>query len=111
MAEVRTLGDYIAARRTQLRLKQEEVSDRLKKQGVDRAATTIANWEGNRQAVPMELIPAIAKALEDSPVRLYELAGVLSELPGREIVKLLIGLPDEDVARIERMVRAYLEDT
>lgn len=38
------LGKYIATRRTSLRLTQEEVVERLREYGVDRAATTLANW-------------------------------------------------------------------
>lgn len=105
------LGTYIGERRRRLRLTQKEVSERLRSQGIDRDATTIANWETGRQEVPMELIPIIAKALEDSPVRLYELAGVLAQLPGSEIVKLLDGRSIEDVARIERLIRSYFEDS
>lgn len=103
-----TLGDFIATRRRELRLEQKDISRRLKSYGVDRATTTIAGWEqgGN---VPPDLIPALAKALEMSPVKLYELAGFLAELPGSEIVKLLDGLPPEEIERVERMLRAYLE--
>ena len=106
-----TLGRYIAERRRTLRLEQKEVSERLGQAGMYRAPTTVANWESDRQTVPPELIPALAKALEVSPVRLYELAGVLAELPGSEIIKLLDGLPQEEIDRVERMLRAYLEKT
>ena len=105
-----TLGRYIAERRRTLRLEQKDISRRLKDYGVERATTTVAGWE-NGQNVPSDLIPALAKALEVSPVRLYELAGVLAELPGSEIIKLLDGLPQKEIDRVERMLRAYLEKT
>jgi transcriptional regulator with XRE-family HTH domain len=110
MPQVRTLSEYIASRRNELRLEQKEVSERLKRLGVDRAPTTVANWESGRQVVPLELIPALARALEESPVTLYDYAGLLSELPGSEIIKLLDGLSDQDVAKLERMIRAFVED-
>lgn len=108
MTEI-TLGRYIADRRRALRLEQKEISQRLERLGSFRAPTTVANWENDRQTVPPEMIPALAKALEMSPVRLYELAGFLAELPGSEIIKLLDGLPQEEIERVERMLRAYLE--
>lgn len=108
---MQSLGSYISARRNTLRLTQEEVSERLRSYGIERTAPTIAKWETDKQPVPIELIPALAKALEDSPVRLYELAGVLAELPQAEILKLLDGLPKSELARIERMLRGYLQNS
>ncbi len=98
------LGRYIAESRNKLRLTQKEVAEK-----VNRAESTVANWESGHQKVPPDMLPALAKALQISTVRLYELAGVLAELPGSEIVKLLDGLPQEEIDRVERMLRAYLE--
>lgn len=103
------LGKYVADRRTALRLTQEEVVERLRQHGVDRAATTLANWEAGRQPIPIEFIPELAKALEDSTVRLYEYAGILDKLPGSEIIKLLDGLSDDELARVEKVLRAMTD--
>lgn len=105
------LSDYIAKRRRTLRLTQEEVVERMRQYGVERAAPTLANWETGRQPIPVEALPALAAALEEkTPVRFYELAGILSYLPGAEIVKLLDGLPPEDIRRFARMIEAFLEE-
>lgn len=107
-----TLGEYLAKRRKQLRLTQQEVSERLRERGVDRATQTVAHWENNRQGVPTEIIPHLAVVLEEqSPIKLYELAGILKNLPGAQIVKLLDGIPPDDVERIQRMIEAYLKDS
>jgi transcriptional regulator with XRE-family HTH domain len=111
MPEAVTLGQYIAARRRTLRLKQEEVTERLREYGVDRATSTLANWEADRQSVPVDLLPALAGALEVSVVMLYERAGILAHLPGSEIVKLLDGKPPEVAERVARMIAAYFEDS
>lgn len=106
-----TTGAYIAARRMKLRLTQEELSERLKGYGVDRAASTLANWEADRGSIPIEIIPALAKALEEpSPVTLYELTRVLENIPGNTIVKLLDGKSPTQIETAERIVRAYLEN-
>ena len=100
------LGRYIAESRNKLHLTQKEAAER-----VNRAESTIANWETGHQKVPPEMFPALAQALGMSLVKLYELAGMLAELPGSEIIKLLDGLPQEEIDRVERMLRAYLEKT
>lgn len=103
------LGKYVANRRAKLRLTQEEVVERLRQLGIDRASSTLANWEAGRQSIPIEYIPQLAKALEDSTVNLYDNAGVLDKLPGGEIIKLLDGLSDEELARVEKVLRAMVE--
>jgi transcriptional regulator with XRE-family HTH domain len=104
-----TIGQYIAERRKALGLRQEDLAERLKTYGAYRAATTIANWEADRQAVPLEMIDVLSLALEErSPVALYDMAGVLTKLPGHEIIKALDGLSMEDVERVERMILAFV---
>ncbi|MBZ0279389.1 MAG: helix-turn-helix domain-containing protein [Anaerolineae bacterium] len=110
MTDDMTLGDYIAWRRKALRLEQRELVERLKARGVDRAVTTLSGWEHNKQQVPIDFIPALAEALEVSITTLYEHAGILRNIPGSEIVKLLDGLPDEEVAKIQRMIAAYFQN-
>lgn len=106
-----TLGDYIASRRRALRLTQAEISERLQSYGVDRSASAIANWETGKQAIPIEILPALANALEEqSVVQLYALAGVLANLPGSEIVRLMDRLSTDDRARIVRMIEAYASE-
>jgi len=105
------LGNYIAVRRKDLRLTQEEVAERMRSHGVDRAATTLANWEAGRQVIPLEVIPALAEALEEkSPAKLYDYAGILAGIPGSRIVKLLDGQSPEVIDRVERMIAALLDD-
>lgn len=104
-----TLGQYIAARRKALNMRQEDLSNKLKQLGAYRAPTTIANWEADRQIVPAEMLDALALALEEpSPVHLYDLAGILCKLPGRDIIKILDRLPPEDIERITRLILAYV---
>ena len=106
-----TLGQYIAKRRGYLQLTQEDLAARLGKLGLPRAATTIANWEADRSPVPVELLNSLAEALEEpSPVTLYDLAGILDKIPGGDIVRLLRDVPIDDVRRVERMIRAYLQE-
>lgn len=105
------LNEYITKKRKTLRLTQEEVAERLREYGVDRATPTLANWETGRQPIPIEVLPALAAALEEtSPVQLYELAGILSNLPGAEIVKLLDGKSEAEIKRFRRMIEAFLEE-
>ena len=105
-----TLGQYLSQRRQQLRLTQQEVGDRLRNLGIDRATPTIAHWENDRQKVPIEFIPELAQALETSPVTLYDYAGVLDKLPGSEIIKLMDSMTGEELARMERVIRAMIKD-
>lgn len=105
------LGTYIAKRRNDLRLTQKEVVERMRKRGVMRDATTLANWEAGRQIVPLEILPILAEALEEkSPAKLYDYAGILASIPGSSIVRLLDGQPVETVERVERMIAALLKD-
>lgn len=109
MQPVNKLGKYVADRRTKLRLTQEEVVERLRQQGIDRASSTLANWEAGRQTIPIEYIPELAEALEDSAVNLYDNAGILDKLPGSQIIKLLDGLSDDELARVEKVLRAMID--
>lgn len=105
------LGTYIASRRNELRLTQKEVVERMRQRGLNRDATTLANWEAGRQIIPLEFLPILAEALEEnSPAKLYDYAGILSSIPGSGIVRLLDGKPVETIERVERMIAALLED-
>lgn len=104
------LSAHVGSRRRQLRLTQEEVSERLRQRGVERAASTIAHWEAGRQAIPLEILPDLAAALEEEVVVLYELAGILDRIPGGEIAKLLKGAKEEDIETVERLVKALLQN-
>lgn len=104
------LGRYIAQRREELHLTQEELAKRLRLYGLERSSTSVAKWEAGG-TVPVEILGIIAQALEEpSPIRLYELAGILDDVPGSEIVKMLYDVPTEDLRRIERLIRAYLQE-
>lgn len=105
-----TLGSYIAARRKELRLTQEELSRKLDGLGTYRAPSTIAGWETNNQSVPVEILDTLAIALETSIVKLYERASILSKLPGAEIERLMDVLPMHERQRVIRMVKAYFDE-
>lgn len=105
------LAEYISQRRASLHLTQKDLAERLKKLGYPRDATTIAHWEAKRYPVPLELIEPLSEALEEeAPDLLYELAGVLDQLRGGTIVKLLRNAPQEEIDRAERIIRALLHD-
>lgn len=105
-----TLGDYIATRRRALRLTQQEISERLRGYGVERSASAIANWETDKQSIPVEILPALANSLEISIVLLYAKAGILANLPGAEVVKLMDKLSESDRIKITRMIQAFAEE-
>lgn len=106
-----TIGSYIAEKRRKLRLTQQDVADRLGSEGIQRKATTISSWENGNDPVPIELIPALARALEEpSPITMYELASVLENIPGNRIIKLFEDATPEELETVERIVRAYFKD-
>jgi transcriptional regulator with XRE-family HTH domain len=99
------LRAYIATQLERKRLSQKELADKL-----GRDPSTISNWIHGRQPIPLDMLTEIAEALEeDNPVILYELAGLLAKLPGKELVKLVQDLPLEHLRVIEQIVRAYVE--
>lgn len=105
------VGQFIASRRKMLHLTQEDIAHRLAELGIERKSNTIANWETGQYEVPRELFEAVAKALEmSSPAMLYELAGVLDQIPGGVIVKLLKDAPQEEIDLAERLIRAMLNE-
>jgi len=110
MGKSNSLGEYIANRRRELHLEQTDLVERLKARGVNRAVTTLSGWEQGRYQVPVEFLPAIADALEVSAVKIYEQAGILDNIRGHHILKLLDGLPDSEVAKVERMIAAYFQE-
>lgn len=106
-----SIGDYIRKRRKSLGLTQDDFAQRLK-----RTAPTVSQWETEAEPVPMDMLDEIARALEEpTPVRLYELAGILARLPGHKIITLLDGMSLEEVKRfeamVEAMVKAYREES
>lgn len=105
-----TIGQYIKRRRKTLHLTQKELSERLKARGVDRDATTLASWESGRAIVPIEYIPQIADALEEeSPNNLYDLAGVIENLKGADVVRLLHNATAQDLEYILDLIRVHLK--
>lgn len=99
------LGDYIQQRRKKLGLKQYELAQR-----VNRSASLVSEWETGNQDVPLDLIEPLATALEErSPLTLYELAGLLKDLPGRDIVKLLENMTPDQLHIARNMLRAMVD--
>jgi hypothetical protein len=87
------LGDFIKKRRLELpgstaagHMTQKELGERLQEFGIkSRADTTIAGYEAGSN-VPLTVIPALAQALEVSPIRLYALAGALNNVPAADLL-------------------------
>ncbi len=101
------IGDYIARRRRTLRLTQTEVSERLSQYGVNRTSSTVAGWETDKQDPPVDILPALAKALEEpSVVQLYVAAGLFTSLPIERVAALFDSLDVSD-----QMVVADLVDS
>lgn len=104
MTQTLNAGKYIAQRRKRIGLTQEGFAKLM-----DRAPSTVAGWEVSG-VVPLELIPKISKVLEDkSPVKLYEAAGVLANLPAAELIKELDGASPEDIHTVLKLARALLQ--
>lgn len=102
-------GEYIKIRREALRLTQKDLSERLEQMGIDKAATTISSWEAGRGPVPVDVIPALAQALEEpSPLRFYELSGILDNIPGKEVVKLLENASLDDIQMVYELALILL---
>lgn len=87
------LGEFIKKRRLELpgntsagHMTQKELGERLQEFGIkSRADTTIAGYEAGSN-VPLTVIPALAQALEVSPIRLYALAGALNNVPAADLL-------------------------
>lgn len=96
------LGDYIRKRRKSKGMTQEDFASKVK-----RTSSTVSQWENEIEPIPLEMLDEIARALEEpTPIRIYELAGILAKLPGHRIVKLMDGMSPEQVKRFEAMVEA-----
>lgn len=105
-----TMGGYIKARRKAIHITQEELSNRLKSRGVDRDPAIISKWERNKSPVPLDIIPTLAAALEESsPNRLYDLAGVIQNLKGADVVRLLEQATSQDIEYILDLIRVHLK--
>lgn len=104
MTQTLSAGKYIAQRRKRIGLTQESFAKLI-----DRAPSTVAGWEVSG-LVPLELIPEIARVLEEkSPVKLYEAAGILANLPAAELIKMLDGASSEDIHMVVKLARALLQ--
>lgn len=105
-----TFGAYLAKKRKAIGMTQEELSAALEHRGLGRAASTVSNWEADRQLPPPDAIKAIAEILnESSPAQLFSLAGLLDNIPGKEIVLLLDGHDAADIETAERLIRALFQ--
>lgn len=77
---------------------------------LDRDVSTISNWLNGKYDIPIEMLKEIAEALgEETPIKLYDLAGLLDGIPGENIVRLLNGVSTEHLRVMESLLRAYLE--
>lgn len=99
------IGDYIRRRRKTIGLTQDELARKL-----GRASSTISQWETESEPVPMDMLKAISDALEEpSPVKLYDLAGVLADLPAAELVRMLDGATNSQLRLILDVARVLLK--
>lgn len=105
------LGEFIKKRRLELpgstpagHMTQKELGERLEKFGVKaRANTTVSDWEAGKN-VPLHVIPALAQALEVSPIYLFALSGSLNNVP---VVELLLWV--ERAGLTEKQIRNAIE--
>ena len=102
-----SIGEYLALKRTQKRMTQQEVSDALKDRGIIRSASTVANWEAGRQTIGIEIYESLAEILSVDLLEMYEVAGMLKNLPGADIFKVVNRMSESDRERIRRIVFAY----
>lgn len=95
------------------------IAEQLKRKGIAREdfakslgrdVSTISNWINGKYDIPLDLLREISEALgEETPIKLYDLAGLLDGVPGENIVRLLNGVPIEHLRVMESLMRAYLE--
>lgn len=105
------LGKYIRQRRRALDLTQKELGDRLSTMGVKRSAFAVSNWETGRQKPPIDVIPILAKALEEpSIVKILDLAGTLDNLPEPELIRLLAKASPTTRKQILKVAKTLMED-
>jgi transcriptional regulator with XRE-family HTH domain len=102
------VGKHIQERREALHLTQEELLSKLKQHGLDRKASTLSAWE-NGHHVPIENLQAIALALEESPLPLYQAAGLLVGVPNIPLILALSRLTQEQQYLVELLTDAVLK--
>lgn len=112
------LGDFIKRRRLELKgdssgghLTQRELGERLKKYGVKpRANTTVSDWEKGKN-VPLIVMPALAQALEVSPMLLFALAGALKDVPSAELLLWAEkeGLTDKQISNAIELLKVHFK--
>jgi len=104
------LGKYIRKRRRAGDMTQKAFSERLRAMGIERSPFAISNWETGRQPVPLDLIPAIAAALEEESLpKLYDLAGVVDTFATADLIRLLDGASKGDIDYIIEITKSYLK--
>src|SRR5690348_1946058 len=107
-----TVGQYLAKKRKRIGLTQEDLSERIKKRGITKGVgvSAISEWENDDRPIPVELYGVLSEVLEmSSPVGLFEASGLLSDLPGADIVKMLDGVSTEHLRVIHSLIKAYVE--
>lgn len=111
MKELSALAKFIKTRRMELNnMRQEDLADRLRHFGVDRRPSTIANWETDRNEPDASIVPALAKALETSPFKIYDLLGIIDNIHAAEIVRALNTAPTDKIERIEKYIEMVLKN-
>lgn len=102
------VGAHIQKRREELHLTQEELLDRLKLRELDRTTSTLSAWE-NGAHIPVEILQTIAQALEESPLILYEAAGLLDTVPNIPLILSLSRLTEYQLKLVEGLTDAILK--
>lgn len=111
MTEPTELGKYIRQRRRALDLTQKELGERLAGMGIKRSEFAVSNWERGKQKPPIDVIPALARALEEqSVVKILDLSGILDNLPEPDLIRFLDTLPITERKRATKAVKSIFED-
>lgn len=113
------IGDFIKKRRAELpsasgaeQMTQKELGERLADFGIKaRTNTTISDWETGRANVPLVVIPALAQALDVSPIRLYSLAGALKDVPAGALLQWVErqGLTDKQIRNAIQLLEVHFK--
>lgn len=89
---------------------QKQLSERLQSVGIDRSPFSVSNWETGRQNIPLDLIPAIATALEEkSLAKMYDLAGVVDTFNCATLIRMLYDASTSDIEYITEMTKTYFK--
>lgn len=100
------LRAYIAERLKTRRIQQVELAAKLK-----RDPATVNNWIKGRQPIPLDMLGAIAYAIEDkNPIKIFKLAGLFAGLPdgADRLIDMMEHATPEQIDMMERLAEALV---